>query len=45
MSEYHCLWDDNNVDKPERVKIPFERCKIYGLTDKCTRIEVHLKIR
>lgn len=40
MAEYHCLWDDECVDKPDRVTEPFQRCEFYGLTDKCVRISV-----
>jgi histone deacetylase 6 len=38
MLDYHCLWDDNYPEKPDRIKKPFERCELYGLVDKCQRL-------
>ncbi len=43
MLDYHCIYDENYPEKPDRIKVPYERCQFYGLTDKCINIPVKLK--
>jgi hypothetical protein len=40
MLEYHCGYDINYPEKPERISAPFERCKIYNIVEKCVDIKV-----
>ena len=40
MLEHYCEWDDDRIERPDRIKEPFERCKFYGLVDKCIEIKV-----
>lgn len=40
MLEFHNLWDPIYPEKPERIKMPYERCEFYGLTKDCIRIPV-----
>ena len=44
MLEYFCEWDEKYPEYPERIRSPYERCKFYGLTEKCINIPVNLKI-
>lgn len=43
MLEYHCEWDPIYPEKPDRIKIPYERCQFYGLTEECINIPVLFK--
>ncbi len=40
MLEYHCTYDANYPEKPDRILKPYERCKFYNLVDKCVEIKV-----
>lgn len=40
MLDFHCEWDDQYPEKPDRIKKPYERCQFYGLTEKCVNIPV-----
>jgi hypothetical protein len=42
MLDYHCEWDPQYPEKPDRIKKPFERCQFYGLTEKCISLPVNL---
>ncbi|XP_074645716.1 protein deacetylase HDAC6-like isoform X2 [Tubulanus polymorphus] len=40
MAAYHCLWDKNHPERPERITESYKRCVEYGLVKRCTRLEV-----
>ena len=40
MLDFHCLWDEQYPEKPDRIKKPYERCEFYGLTKKCVSLPV-----
>lgn len=40
MLEFKCEWDDQYPEKPDRVQKPYERCELYGLSQKCVSLPV-----
>ncbi len=40
MLDFYCIFDEGYPEKPDRIKVPYERCQFYGLTDKCINIPV-----
>ena len=40
MLAHKCEWDPEHPEKPDRLKACYERCKKYGLVDRCITVPV-----
>ena len=42
MLEHQCIWEPNYPENPERLKCAMERCRSYGLIDRCISVPVRM---